>query len=449
MLNPLDYYFCGIGGAGMSPLALLLAKRGKRVAGSDRSYDQGRNQTLFNQLKSEGIELYPQDGSEVNAAIKYFVITRAVEANIPDIVCARELGLEIIKRPTLQADLFSKSRNIAVGGTSGKSTTTAMIGFILAKAGLQPTVVNGAVMLDCKSSIVNGSENLAVFEADESDGLNDVIANCNPAIAVLTNISHDHFEIDELSAIFTQFLASAKEAVVINADCQYSSRLIFAANHVVTYGVDAKAQFTPKNCAIDLKVPGKHNLSNALAAIGACSILGVSPSESCSILKEFSGVKRRLELVGIASGIAVYDDFASNPDKIAASLQTVFNSYQRVLVIFQPHGFQPTKMMRQGYIDVFSRMLRQEDVLIMPEIYYAGGNSNIIDGKAVPLPKGISSADLINEIKENCVNAYFVANRSTILTNIEKFAADVDCIIVMGSRDETLPIFANEILQSL
>lgn len=433
----------------MSPLALLLARRGWKVAGSDRSYDQGRNSSLFEQLKAEGVKLYSQDGSAVSKTIRNFVVTRAVESTVPDLVAAQKLGLKIVKRPVLMAELFAGSRNIAVGGTSGKSTTTAMIGHILHQSGLRPTIVNGAVMLDFGTATVIGDENLTVFEADESDGFNDVIAKCSTAVAVLTNISLDHFEIDELVNIFGQFLNSAGEAGVINADCESSDKLSLSARHLIRYGIKAPADITPETCSLDLKVLGRHNVYNALAAVAACSSIGIPIEQACSILKAFSGVKRRLELIGVKKKIAVYDDFASNPGKIAASLGTLIERYKGVSVVFQPHGFQPTKMMRQGYIDVFSTMLRASDSLIMPEIYYAGGSSNVIGGKAVPLPKDISSLDLINEIQQRGIRACYLADRAAILPALTQFIDSTDCIVVMGSRDETLPELARSILENI
>lgn len=159
------YFFCGVGGAGMSPLARLLARRGATVIGSDRSCDAGAGNLLFEQLAQEGIKLVPQDGLSVSTAIDTFVVTRAVEDSIPDIKRAKELQLKILKRPLLMAEIFKHTDNIAVGGTSGKSTTTGMIAHILSATGLDPTVMNGAVMINSNSNFLDGRSNLAVFRS--------------------------------------------------------------------------------------------------------------------------------------------------------------------------------------------------------------------------------------------------------------------------------------------
>jgi len=438
------YYFCGVGGNGMSPLARLLATRGNAVYGSDRSYDCGRNLAFFEQLKKEGIKLVPQDGSGLDKSFDRLVVTRAVEDSIPDIKKAKELNIEIQKRPLLMADLCASSRNVAIGGTGGKSTTTGMIGHILSVLGFNPTVIDGAIMLNFNSNIAAGDPNLAVFEADESDGMHDVIAMCPSSVAVLTNISLDHFELDELKDIFGYFVSHAKEGVVLNADCKNSLSLKeFIKTKVVTFGINNEADITPEKVKLELQLLGEHNIANALAAIAACTFLGVEPVKAADALKSFKGIKRRLELVANKNGIKVYDDFASNPAKLSAALKTLKGVGKRLVAIFQPHGFQPTKMMKEGYIETFSNLLDKNDIIIMPEIYYVGGSANIVDGKVIPLPKDISSNDLIVEIKGP--EALFFANRAEIPAYLAARLQPDDVVVVLGSRDETLPDFALDI----
>ena len=433
----------------MSPLARLLAARGEEVIGSDRSFDQGRNLPFFEQLRAEGIRLVPQDGSGLDSSIDHFIVTRAVEEAIPDVRRARELGLPVLKRPLLMARLFAGTRSVAVGGTGGKSTTTGMIGRILDAEGMDPTIMNGAIMLDYGSNCRSGRSGLSVFEADESDGMNDAVAVCPRSIAVLTNISLDHFELPELRSIFGEFVKNAAEGVVLNMDCPFSAELKPLHPRTVTFGMTHGADFTPEKSPVSLRLPGRHNTANALAALAACSLLGVPAARAARILGDFGGIQRRLELVGEARGVRVVDDFASSPAKIGAALQTLAERGGRLIAVFQPHGFQPTKMMRQGYIEVFSRQLRPDDCVIMPEIYYAGGTLNLVDGKVIPLPKDISARDLIEEIRKEHAHAYYFEERAAIPSFLAELAAPGDTIVVMGSRDESLPEFARSILAAL
>jgi UDP-N-acetylmuramate--alanine ligase len=433
----------------MSPLARLVAHRGQEVIGSDRSYDLGRNSALFGLLKAEGITMVPQDGSCVDTSIDTFVVTRAVEESVPDIKRAVDLKLKILKRPRFMAEVFKDTKNIAVGGTSGKSTTTGMIGHILQVTGKSPTIMNGAVMINGETNFVSGSSDIAVFEADESDGFEDVISVCPAAIAVLTNISLDHFELAELKEMFSTFLRKAPSGVVLNADCPSSMELFGCNPKTVTFGVSPTATFSLNAISPSLAIPGEHNKLNALAAIAACSLLGISTSESLEALKTFKGIKRRLEVVGEPRGIKIIDDFASNPGKIAASLKVAIANSRRTFVVFQPHGFQPTKMMKDGYIETFSTTLREADVLLMPDIFYVGGSANLVNGEVVALPKDVSSRDVVEPVAKRGREAHYIPKRGDVVPFLKNNALPGDAVIVMGSRDESLSDFAKEIALAL
>jgi UDP-N-acetylmuramate--alanine ligase len=433
----------------MSPLARLVAHRGQEVLGSDRSYDLGRNTALFGLLKAEGITMVPQDGTSIDASIDTFVVTRAVEESVPDIKRAVDLKLKILKRPRFMAEVFKDTKNIAVGGTSGKSTTTGMIGHILQVTGKSPTIMNGAVMINGETNFVSGASDIAVFEADESDGFEDVISVCPAAMAVLTNISLDHFELDELKEMFSEFLKKAPLGAVLNADCENSMALLGCNPKTVTFGISPKATFSLASISPSLSIPGQHNELNALAAIAACSLLGISTADSLEALETFRGIKRRLEVVGEPRGIRVIDDFASNPGKIAASLKVAIAGSRRAFVVFQPHGFQPTKMMKDGYIETFSDILRPADMLLMPDIFYVGGSVNLVNGEVVALPKDISSQDVVEPVAKRGREAHYIPKREDIIPFLKRSAEPGDVVIVMGSRDESLSDFAKEIALAL
>jgi UDP-N-acetylmuramate--alanine ligase len=236
-------FFCGIGGSGMLPLACIVRASGGRVAGSDRSLDAGRLAPKFAYLRSLGISLFPQDGSGVQPGMA-LVTSAAVEDSIPDVVRARELGLPHITRPQFLAQLLNAAqRSVAVGGTSGKSTVTGMIGWILHACHRQPTVMNGAVMRNFATpsapfaSALVGDPELFVSEVDESDGS---ISLYQPEVAVLTNISLDHKEMPELRSLFAAFLLRARKAV-LNLDDPETRALadIIPGEACVGYGFDS------------------------------------------------------------------------------------------------------------------------------------------------------------------------------------------------------------------
>src|SRR3954447_20776885 len=224
-----DYFFCGVGGSGMTPLALIVQAGGGLVEGSDRALDQGRNTERFDFLRSRGVLLHPQDGSGIRRASQMLVTSAAVEETIPDVQAARRIGSAVTTRAKLLAELFNVAPlSVGVAGTSGKSTTVGMIGWILHRAGKSPTIMNGAIMKDFIAmdspfaSARIGDGEIFVSEIDESDGS---IASFAPRIAVVNNISLDHKSLEELRSLFRGFVAKA-EKVVLNLDNPETAALL-------------------------------------------------------------------------------------------------------------------------------------------------------------------------------------------------------------------------------
>ncbi len=457
------YFFCGIGGSGMLPLALIVRAAGHAVAGSDRALDQGRTAQKFEFLKARGIALFPQDGSGVTDPDGVVVTSAAVEETVPDVKAARALGAVLVTRAELLAELFNAApQSIAIGGTSGKSTTTGMIGWLLHAVGRDPTIMNGAVMKNFVTpgtpfaSAVVGESGLFVSEVDESDGS---IARYRPKIAVLNNVTLDHKSMDELRALFTDF-ANKAEHVVLNLDDDETARIARAlpAAKQVTYSlVDSNAQLfgsaltpSPEGIAFDvreggecahvnLKVPGRHNVENALAALGAARATGIPLAEAARALERFAGIRRRLELVGTANGVTVIDDFAHNPDKIAATLATLHAFPGRLLVMFQPHGFGPLQKMRREFAACFAGNLAADDVLIMPEPVYFGGT----------VERAVTSENIAADVRQAGREAMAFATRAACGDRLIELARPGDRIVVMGARDDTLSQFAEELLGRL
>ena len=454
--------FCGIGGSGMRPLASIVRASGAKVAGSDRSLDAGRVANKFAYLRSLGISLFPQDGSGLQPGMT-LVTSAAVEETVPDVVRARELGLQHLTRPQFLAKLLNDAqRSVAVGGTSGKSTVTGMIGWILHHAHRQPTVMNGAVMKNFVTpsapfaSALVGDPELFVSEVDESDGS---IALYKPEIAVLTNISLDHKEMAELRSLFGAFLLRARKAIV-NLDDPETRAIadVVPTDTCVGYGFDSPgASFMGKNLNLEadavgftaiagdetqevrLNVPGRHNASNALAAIAATRQLGVSLEAAAVALERFEGLKRRFETVGSAAGVTVIDDFAHNPDKIDATLATLRAGEGRLLIMFQPHGYGPLAKMGDELAASFAKGMAPGDKLYLPDPVYQGGTVERTRG----------SDWLAEQVRAAGADAEYIAERAAIGHALLAEAHEGDRIVIMGARDDSLSEFAAELVERL
>lgn len=457
-----DWFFCGIGGSGMLPLALILRGMGARVAGSDRSRDQGRTPEKFGWLESLGFALFPQDGSGITSAEQILVASAAVEDTVPEVVRAKALGCSRMSRAQLLSALFNAApQGIAVGGTSGKSTVTGMIGWILTDAGRDPTIMNGAVMKNFVApdapfaSARVGQGAAFVSEVDESDGS---IALYEPEVAVLNNVSLDHKSLEELRELFGDFVARATVAV-INADDAESMGLIGRVSRVVTFGFSAEAQISVEEGSVSegptsisarvidrrdgsvhalaLQVPGRHNLANALAAIAAASAAGLAVSQAVAQLAGFAGLARRFDIVGTsASGVTVIDDFGHNPEKVAATLATLKAHPGRVIAFFQPHGYGPLRQMGHELAEVLATRLSPDDVTILCDPVYFGGT----------VDRSVGSERIVAMIREHGGLAEHVPARADCADRIVELARPGDRIVVMGARDDTLSAFAKDLL---
>jgi UDP-N-acetylmuramate--alanine ligase len=455
-------FFSGIGGSGMLPLASIVRAGGAKVAGSDRSLDAGRTPEKFDYLRSLGIQLFPQDGSGLAEGMT-LVTSAAVEPTVPDVVRARELGLSHLSRPEFLAKLLNSAhRSVAVGGTSGKSTVTGMIGWILHACHRQPTVMNGAVMKNFVTpsapfaSALVGDPELFVSEVDESDGS---ISLYKPELAVLTNISLDHKEMDELRSLFAAFLLRARKAVV-NLDDPETRAIadVIPADNRVGYGFDSPgADFMGKDLQLEaggvtfaleaegerhdvrLAVPGRHNASNALAAIAVARLLGVRIEDAVAAIGRFEGLRRRLETVGEAGGVTVIDDFAHNPDKIDATLATLRAQDGRLLIMFQPHGYGPLTKMGDQLAESFAAGMGTDDRLYLPDPVYQGGTVERTRG----------SDWLAERVAERERHAEHISERPKLGDALVAEAKPGDRIVIMGARDDTLIDFARELLEKL
>ncbi|MEO0031811.1 MAG: hypothetical protein RIS94_1569 [Pseudomonadota bacterium] len=460
------WFFCGIGGSGMLPLALILRGMGAAVAGSDRSRDQGRTPEKFAWLETQGFTLFPQDGSGIVSADQILVASAAVENTVPEVVRAAELGCRRMSRAELLSRLFNASASgIAVGGTSGKSTVTGMIGWILTALGRDPTIMNGAVMKNFAgpdapfaSARVGGGEGPFVSEVDESDGS---IALYRPQIAVLNNVSLDHKSLEELRDLFGDFLARAAVAVV-NADDAESVALLPRAHASLTFGFAPEAQVSVDPDSVreaatrisatvvdrrddsahplTLQVPGRHNLANALAALAAASAAGVPLADAVRALEGFTGLARRFDIVGTSPrGVTVIDDFGHNPEKVAATLATLKAHPGRVIAFFQPHGYGPLRQMGAELAEVLATRLGPDDLTILCDPVYFGGT----------VDRSVGSERIVSLIESHGGRAEHIPARADCAGRIAMLAQPGDRVVIMGARDDTLSAFAKDILARL
>jgi UDP-N-acetylmuramate--alanine ligase len=487
-----SYFFCGIGGSGMLPLANIVRDTGATVGGSDRALDQGRLGAKFEWLQSLGISLHKQDGSGLTSKDQILVASAAIEDSVPDVAKANALGCARMTRAELLGCLFNASpRSIAVGGTSGKSTVTGMIGWILTDAGFDPTIMNGAVMKNFVAenapfaSARVGHGNVFVSEVDESDGS---IALFQPQVAVLNNVSLDHKSLEELRALFGDFARNAQHAIwnaddietvalmgsikpsllqgrglgegaskASTSDTLSPSPFPEGERNFTSFGFTDRADVRAvdvidlplgsrfilkaggESLPVILQVPGRHNIANALAAIAATIVMGVSVAQAIHAMERFTGLARRFDIVGIAGGITVIDDFGHNPDKTAATLATLKAFPGRVIIFFQPHGYGPIRVMGSELAAVFAQMMRRDDHLILCDPVYFGGT----------VDRRLGSQSITDAVVAAGNQAEHIPSREDCGDRIVELAQPGDRIVIMGARDDTLSGFAAEVLARL
>ncbi len=460
-MNPVDLqnikhpFFIGIAGAGMSAIAQYLRGTGLTVSGSDRFFNEGKASDIKEKLEVVGIDCYPQDGTGFTADTDLVVASTAIEDTVTEIKKAKELGIPIIRRSELLALIASNKKTIAVGGTSGKSTTSAMLFDIMTHAGLSPSVISGAglVSLIKKGKIGNafvGGSDWLIIEADESDGS---IVQYHPEIGLLLNIEKDHKELNELLEVFGTFQRNSK-IFVVNQSNPYSKKLsVRIENDFDTNDLRSAAgwvasqfmqtgfsiSFAINNYPFELNLAGRHNMENAVAAVAAASQAGVSLPVAAEALQNYQGIYRRFQVLGQKKGIWVVDDFAHNPVKCAAAIRGCQPAAARVVAWFQPHGYTPTKFLRADFVKEIAEALRPEDEIWMSEIFYAGGTAI----------KDISANDLVQDIRKAGKNAFFIEDREAFPEKVSNRLQPGDVLLLMGARDPSLEAYAGKVFELL
>ena len=449
-----NIFFIGIAGTGMSAIAQYLKASGKNISGSDRQFQKD----VFNEnraaLELVGISCFEQGSGGVTADIDLVVVSTAVEDTVPEVQEAKRLGKPIVKRSELLAEIVLTKKTIAIGGTSGKSTTSAMLYEILFHAGLNPSIIGGAGLtrLIQEGKVGNaayGQGEWLIIEADESDGS---IVQYRPEIGVLLNIDKDHQDLDELVRLFGIFRTNSKHFIVnlahsLSASLSKKSIFDFDCNaQSKTYmngtGFHQKGSliaFYVEGHSFVVHSPGRHTMENAMAALAVAHSLGIQWEVCADALRNYEGIYRRHQVYGEKNGVMLVDDFAHNPVKCARSIEACQPLAPKLIAWFQPHGYGPTRFLRHDFVEEMVKVFRPQDEIWMSEIYYAGGTA----------VKDISANDLIEDLKAKGVNAFFVADRKDLVETMRPHFTPSTTLLLMGARDPSLGEFAKEVWKGM
>ena len=441
-------HFTGIFGSGMSALAQYLQWSGVLVSGSDRLLQSPDTEETRAGLLNAGCNIFSQDGSGITVSTDAVCISTAIEESNPDIAAARSRGLPVLHRSDVLAAIIASKKTVAVAGTSGKSTVTAMIFEFLTACGRSPSLISGAPLVRLEKEGLSGNafvgaSDLLVVEADESDG---TLVKYRPAAGVILNISKDHKNVNEVESLFQTFAAQSAWSAVYADDCgldRIRAQERFGISPSATWKPD-RIELLPDSVtvhrsgtALHLPLPGAHNAENLCAALCVCEHFGCGLETLALPVRNYKGVARRFALTRTRKKIFVVDDFAHNPAKIAAVVKAARGLSERIIAVYQPHGFGPTRFLKDEYISTFRAIFMPTDSLCLLPIYYAGGTA----------VKDISSEDIINGLGTVPFKARAIKDRDELLDVLVNDAHPGDCILLMGARDPSLPTLAKKIIE--
>lgn len=445
-----SFHFIGILGCGMSAIAQYLRWASCTVTGSDRLSEAQETKHIRDKLANMGCRLFAQDGQGITCDTDAVVVSTAIESSNPDIVQARRFSIPVFHRSDVLASIVKTKKTIAVAGTSGKSTVSALLYHLLCACGKKPSLITGAnlhalVKDGFIGNAVYDSSDILIIEADESDGS---CVKYNPFMSVFLNVSKDHKPLDETISLF-KTLAAHSHRTVINHQCLP----LHAIPHETTFGLSSDADFYPDSVdytphyvsmtkdslSFTIPFPGKHMAYNLTAALSVCEYLGCDRESLSKACASYSGIERRFDRMTTGTGITIIDDYAHNPEKILAAITTVQSLSDSVFVLFQPHGFAPTKFMFPELVTVFDTVFRETDTLILLPIYYAGGTA----------AKDISSQHIADALKRCKATVVVAHDRIDILPYLKQYAQSGNVILLCGARDPSLPLFYNQIVSAV
>lgn len=449
-----SFHFIGIGGAGMSALAKILLEMGKKVSGSDQSDSE-----ILSQLSRLGARIFiGHEKDHITSEIDAIVYSSAIPPNNPEIVAAEELGITKLHRSDINAMLLNSKNGIAVAGAHGKTTTTAMLGVSLDHANVSPTIIIGGESPDLGTNAKLGASDFLVSEADESDGS---FLKLKSYIAVVTNVEDDHLDhygsVENIKAAFKKFIESVRSKAIVCTDSEYLRDIIETVGNkksLVTYALDRDADYRAINIqtagsgmtfevehhsknlgSVEIKIPGRHNVLNALATIVVGISIGVPFDKIADGLRKFHGAKRRFQTKGRINGVWIVDDYAHHPTEIESTLTAARQTNpKRLICVFQPHRYSRTKLLAKEFASAFD----SADELILTDIYSAGED---------PI-EGIDGRTILNEVK----SATYIPKREDLAPYLKSIVRAGDLVITMGAGDifktgeELLKILSKKIL---
>ena len=428
-------YFMGIGGIGMSGIAEILLDFGYRISGSDIKVS-----TVTERLQKKGASIYiGQRAENITDDIDYVVRSTAIRDINEEYMRVKELELPVLHRSQMLAKLMEEKKAICVAGAHGKTTTSSMIALAMELAQKDPTIVVGGEIAQIGSNAKSGSGAYLVAEADESDGS---FLNLHPWMTVITNVEEDHLDhykdLDAIREAFISFvkMPGANGVAVLNYDCAETRQLAqYVEGKVIHYGMSEEANIRGVNVrqeqgenlvdvysdgvmlgTLRLRVPGLHNISNALAAVAAGLAIGMTFEELAAGLKEFGGARRRFQLLGVVQNIQIIDDYAHHPTEVAATIGAAKDVHSgRVVAVFQPHRYSRTKFLAEKFAQAFDLA----DEVVLTDVYAAG--------------EDISEGAQSDIIAQHMTRPAYLVERERLNVFLQEFVQPGDMVLMMGA----------------
>ncbi|TRZ78075.1 UDP-N-acetylmuramate--L-alanine ligase, partial [bacterium] len=448
-------HLIGVGGIGMSAVAKFMLKMGVKVSGSDAGESE-----VIQEVREKGVVIFiGHDEKNIHEDVDLIIYSLAVPENNPERKRAKELGITEMSYPQFLGTLSRQMKTVAVSGTNGKSTTTAIAGIILQESGLDPTVIVGSKVKNFEDGNlrVGGSgQGIFIVEACE---YKEAMLNLTPEIIVLTNIEADHLDyykdLEHIKRTFAEYVKLGKK-IIVNADDEISLEILEKAgilgNNVLSYGVeDLSADVVAKNLQIkdnlqvfdlvyknenlgeiQLQIPGDFNIHNALAAISVAILLKVPFEDIQKSIKKFRGICRRFEIIEKHEKTVVISDYAHHPTSVQGTIRAAkeFYPHQRIVAVFQPHSWNRTK----NLFDKFANSFNEADLVILSEVFYVKGREDIVDK--------VSSKDLMFAVNKNtcfsglsCKKTFYAENLKRCYEIIKDNLQNNDVVLLMGAGD--------------
>ena len=444
-------HMVGIGGAGMSSIAEVLQRKGHTVTGSDL-----KESPYTRRLQASGMKVYIEHESGQVGDVDQVVVSTAIPQTNLEVLEARRRSIPVIPRAQALAGILKGPRSIAVAGTHGKTTTTSMTTHALKALGESPTALVGGELNDIGSNVVEGSADLIVAEADESDRS---LLYLRPRAAVITNVEFDHPDfyssLDDVRETFSKFVGELPADGHLVTWAEDGSCLQLAGEapcEVTTYGIsegDLRAEIISSNSyvfiengrergVVELGVHGRHNILNSLAAAGVARWVGLDPFEAAASLKKFGGVRRRFQLKGARAGVRVVDDYAHHPTEVNATLEAARATQSnggRVIAVFQPHRYSRTRRFYREFGEAFSCA----DAVLITEVYGAG---------EMPQP-GVNGKLIVDAVCETPLHpdVYYLPDQTAIPHVLSELSNPGDVVLTLGAGD--ISIVGDELLNLL